>query len=105
MQPYESCYQTQIVTLVLHDKLMENTQTVISNILVNSFTAQRFYENVMKRETELFNCFQKQFFPINCKKKTDVEPIKDVLEIIVAKTKQVIASVSNAYLLPHDYRV
>lgn len=50
--------------------------------------AQRFYENVMKRETELFNCFQKQFFPINCKKKTDVEPIKDVLEIIVAKTKQ-----------------
>ncbi|KAM9311787.1 uncharacterized protein PAF06_009647 [Gastrophryne carolinensis] len=29
--------------------------------------ANRFYENVMKEEAELFGCFQKQFFPINCK--------------------------------------
>ncbi|KAM5172035.1 uncharacterized protein ACMZJ9_004882 [Mantella aurantiaca] len=50
--------------------------------------AQRFYENVMKRETDLFNCFRKQFFPINCKKMSDVEPIKDVLEMIVAKIEQ-----------------
>ncbi|XP_072258085.1 death-associated protein kinase 1-like [Pyxicephalus adspersus] len=54
----------------------------------NLLIANRFYENVMKREMELFDCFQKHFFPINCKKKADVEPIKNALEIIVANMRQ-----------------
>ncbi|XP_063782716.1 uncharacterized protein LOC134932324 [Pseudophryne corroboree] len=47
--------------------------------------ANQFYENVMKREIKLFNCFQKQFVAINCRNMADVEPIREALEETVTQ--------------------
>ncbi|XP_075064576.1 uncharacterized protein LOC142152150 [Mixophyes fleayi] len=54
----------------------------------NEVIAKQFYENVMKKEIKLFNCFQKQFFAINCRNMTDLEPIREALAKTVTQILQ-----------------
>lgn len=50
--------------------------------------AKQFYENVMKRECELFSCFQMQFFSLNCRNTSDVNAIREPLSKTVSQVLQ-----------------
>ncbi|CAJ0929925.1 unnamed protein product [Ranitomeya imitator] len=54
--------------------------------------AKQFYENVMKSELELFNCFQMQFFSINCRNISDVNSVRESLSKTVSQVLQVLRS-------------
>ncbi|KAM3927482.1 uncharacterized protein RB166_010157 [Leptodactylus fuscus] len=50
--------------------------------------AKQFYDNVMKREYELFSSFQLQFFSLNCKNMGDVNAIREPLSKTVLDVLQ-----------------
>ncbi|XP_073435391.1 uncharacterized protein [Dendrobates tinctorius] len=50
--------------------------------------AKQFYENVMKSQLELFNCFQMQFFSINCRNISDVNSIREPLSKTISQVLQ-----------------
>ncbi|KAM4039742.1 uncharacterized protein ACNLHF_017754 isoform 2-T2 [Anomaloglossus baeobatrachus] len=54
----------------------------------STLIAKQFYENVMKSELELFNCFQMQFFSINCRNMSDVNAIREPLSKTVSQVLQ-----------------
>ncbi|XP_044139350.1 uncharacterized protein LOC122929742 [Bufo gargarizans] len=54
----------------------------------STLIAKQFYENVMKRESELFSCFQVQFFSLNCRNMSDVNSIREPLSKTISQVLQ-----------------
>ncbi|KAG8576570.1 hypothetical protein GDO81_009903 [Engystomops pustulosus] len=74
----------------------------------STLIAKQFYENVMKREIELFNCFHVQFFPLNCRNLSDVNAIREPLSKTVSQvlqntTKEVIPEICKLIMEQVSY--